>query len=366
MGLSRCLLAEDYDGTRYEIETPLTSFVDYREVRMELGIPEYVDSESFLMERGLVTLWGALRIGSFRDFAAKAESVKIPFESTPTVFFGGGAIKLLCPVANNPHSPLYRDINDIDLVTSKKQSQTFYRLLLALGDICGTRYYHFVTQTDRRFNAMRGGERLRVRAIDEILSENSLKPGILDIFTDKIELRHELDVRDALRAPDRNMYTIGVENMLLAKCLYIFDIDLDLREELTAQQLDYRVLDYPYFRSNRLLIGMEEKDIKDICAILLSHGVNERQGSLDVANIKLILERDKKLAQTFRLNLENLLRNEAFLEHLVVSHHDLETIISRIGAILSAVPALKTGWKKPWWNEDVETPEIFGRNRSIE
>lgn len=116
--LTRCLLTEDYDKTRYEIETPLTASVDYNKVRGELGVPEYVDSKSFLIERGLVTIWAAMKAGSLREVNPAAEQLKIENAPIPVLFFGEGAVKLLCQEANKSNSPLYREIDDIDLITS--------------------------------------------------------------------------------------------------------------------------------------------------------------------------------------------------------------------------------------------------------
>jgi hypothetical protein len=361
MHLTRCLLTEDYDKTRYEIETPLTSTIDYNQVRAELHIPTYVDSSSYLMERGIVTIWAAMNAGRISNLGPTAGRLKIKNEPMPVLLFGGGAVKMLCQDANLPTSPLCRDIDDIDLIASRKRAQDLYKLLLALGDICGTRYYHFVTRTDRRFNAMRAGKRYRVRAIDRILNENSLKPGTLDIFTDEIDLRHKLDVRNAFDDPEENVYTIGIENVLMAKCQYIFDVPKSAHKQFVEQGLEYRILDYRPYRSDRLLIGIEEKDIKDICSIFISHDVGEGGDSVNPDKIRRVMEKDKKFALTFRLNLESFLRNEKFLKSLGLTDSSSERITSRVADVLQAIPEVDKKWSNPWWNVDVETPQIFGK-----
>jgi len=236
-----------------------------------------------------------------------------------------------------------------------------YKLLLALGEICGTRYYHFVTRTDRRFNAMRAGKRYRVRAIDKILTEDTLKADTLDVFTEEIDLRHKVDVRNSLQDPKRFKYTIGVENVLLAKCQYIFDVPKTMQEELARYGLEYRILNYPYYRNNRLLIGIEEKDIKDICSIFIGYDVGAGEDCVDPALIRSVLERDRKFALTFRLNLENVLWNEKFLKNIGLSDSNVETVMSRVKAVLESVPTVDKKWSSPWWNVDVETPQIFGK-----
>jgi len=359
--LTRCVLTEDYDKTKYEVETPLTTHVDYSQVRSELQIPEYVDPTSYLLERGIVTMWAAMNPGTVRKLASAPEQLKIKDEPIPVLLFGGGAVKMLCPVANDRSSPLFRDIDDIDLIASRNRAQELYKLLLALGDICGTRYYHFVTRTDRRFNAMRAGKRYRVRAIDKILSEDSLKPGTLDIFTDEIDLRHKVDVRGALEDPKGHLYTIGVENVLMAKCQYICDAPKNAHKELVDQGLEYRILEYPHYRSDRLLIGIEEKDIKDICSLFVSYDIGEGRECLNPNKIRSVMDIDRKFALTFRLNLENFQRNEKLMKDIGVSQSDVERAVSRVAAVLQALPQVDKKWSNPWWNVDVETPQIFGK-----
>ena len=359
--MGKCLLTEDYDKTRYEVETPLLSRIDYKQVRADLGVPDYVEYANYLLERGLVTIWAARKAASLPGLNTITQPTKIRDEPIPVLFFGGGAVKMLCKIANDRKSPLYREIDDIDLITSRKRGQDLYKLLLVLGEVCGTRYYHFVTRTDRRFNVMRAGKRYRVRAIDKIMDENSLKPGTLDLFTDEIDLRHKVDVKAALDNPENSLYTIGPENVLLAKCQYIFDVPRSQHEDLVRYGLEYRILDYPSYKKDKLLIGIEEKDIKDICSILLSYELGEGTDCVSIMKMKELLEKDRKFALTFRLNLESLARNELLLKKFGLSSNYVERILSKVGAILVGIPTVDKKWSSPWWNVDVETPQIFGK-----
>lgn len=359
--MPRSLLTEDYDKTRYEVETPLTSKIDYDHVRKELQVPDYVDPKNFLVERGLVTVWAAQKPSRLKEFGSSEQLDKIKDEPIPVLFFGGGAVKLLSKAANDPTSPLCREIGDIDLIASKKRGQDLYKLLLTLGDVCGTRYYHFITLTDQRFNAMMVGNRYRVRAIDKILEEE-VKSGTLDILIDRIDLRHRVDVRAAFDDPESHVYTIGATNLVLAKCQYILDTPKSSYNDIKEYKLEYRILDYPPYRNDRLLIGIEEKDMKDVCSILLDHDVGEENEMVNTNVIRNVLERDKKFALTFRLNIESLLKNENHFKEIGLPNSSIETIFSRAGKVLEAVPATDKKWSNPWWNEDVETPHIFGKN----
>jgi len=361
--LARCLLTEDYDKTRYEVDTPLTSKIDCDRVRKDLEVPDYVDLNNFLMERGLVTVWATQKPSRLKEFGASPQLEKIRDEPIPVLFFGGGAVKLLSRAANDPSNPLCRDIGDIDLIASKKRGQDLYKLLLILGEVCGTRYHHFITLTDQRFNAMMVGKRYRVRAIDKVLGKDEVKSGTLDIFIDEIDLRHRVDVRNAFENPESHLYTIGATNLVLAKCQYILDTPRSSYNDILEYKLEYRILDYPPYRNDRLLIGIEEKDMKDVCSILLDHDIGEEDEMVNTNIIRNVLGRDKKFALTFRLNIESLLKNEKHFKEIGLSNGSIETIFSRANKLLEAVPTTKKKWSNPWWNEDVETPHIFGKDK---
>ena len=360
--MTRCILFQDYDGTTYELDTPLESDIDYDQITTDLDVPNYVNRSNFHIERGLVTVWAGLNAHRMEKlFPAKATQ-RLAKEPIPVLFFGGAAVRMLCPSANEPSSPFFRELNDIDLIAPQSRAQDLYKLLLALGDLCGTRYHYFVARSDRRFNAMRAGKRYRVRTVEKILEDGTVQCGVLDIFTDSVDLRHKVDVRDIFGLSKNNLYTIGVHNILLTKCQYIFDVPATAREELVRQQLNYRILNYPNYRADRLLIGIEEKDMKDLCAIFLDHETGEGENDINLNKIRRTLEKDKKFALTFRLNLENILRNETILRKIGIPSNDITRIFDRIQNVLDSIPKIEKRWSNPWWNVDVETPQIFGKS----
>jgi len=359
--LKRCILFKDYDGTTFELDTPLTSKVNYEQVRKDLEVPDYVERLSFHIERGLVTVWAGLNAPRMRELFPIAATLKPVKEPIPVLFFGGAAVRMLCPSTNQSSSPFFRELNDIDFIAPKNRAQDLYKLLLVLSDFCGTRYHYFVARSDHRFNAMRAGRRYRVRTVQKICEDGSVECGVLDIFTDAVDLRHKVDVCEMFSFLKENLYTIGVNNVLLTKCQYIFDVPAGVRSELVSQQLDYRILDYPHYRKDRLLIGIEEKDMKDVCALLLDHGIGEDKDRINLDKMRKVLERDKKFALTFRLNLESILRNETIIREIGIPSVCITQIFSRIHTILEAMPKVDKKWSNPWWNVDVETPQIFGK-----
>ena len=362
--MTRCVLFRDYDGFEYDLETPLSRKVEYERIRRDLEVPDYVHKSDFHLERGLVTVWAGMNAHRTKELFTETAAQSAAKAPIPVLFFGGAAVRMLCRSANEPSNPLFRELNDIDLIAPRSRAQDLYKLLLAMGDLCGTRYHYFVTRSDRRFNAMRAGKRYRVRTIEKILDNGGVQSGVLDIFTDSVDLRHKVDVRNIFNLPKENVYTVGLHNILLTKCQYIFDVPANAKDELVRQQLDYRILNYPHYRNDRLLMGIEEKDMKDLCALFLDHEVGTGGVDISLEKIRHILERDKKFALTFRLNLENILRNENILKEIGIPSVNISQIFSRIQNVLDSTPSVEKKWNNPWWDVDVETPQIFGKTQS--
>lgn len=363
--MGRVILFRDYTGAEFGIDTPLTCNIHLDEVKHSLNVPAFVNTESYVMEKAVLILYAASNTQKIRE----AHPTIFPkgFGSTPipALLFGGVAIRMHSPSSNNPGSPFFREPNDIDLILPKKRGSDLVNLLLKLGDIYGSRYYHFVTASDKTFNAIRGGARYRVRTIKKIAEDGTPTPGVLDIFIDSVELRHKVDVTRDFSTSAQHRHTISLANILLTKCQFIFDAPASVIPQISEAGLDYRLLNYPLLKSNRVVVGMEEKDIRDVCAILADNPVdgNEAPESVDLMRIKEVLQRDKKFALTFRLNLQNIVEKPQILKDLKISGSTVSKITDGIRRILEVVPVIDRKWETPWWNADVETPDIFGKTK---
>jgi hypothetical protein len=359
--LSKLLLLTDYDGSEYTIDTPLTSKVNLEEIKKSLNIPTFVDKESYPVERALVTIWGAAKSNKIHELYPDVEVKNLGSSPIPLLLFGGAAIRMHSQSSNQPGSPFFRKLNDVDFIVPGKRSTELIRLLIKLGDMFGTRYYHFLTTSDRGFNARRSGLRYRIRTIDRIAEDGTPIPGLLDILVDSVDMRHKVDVREDFKNPSLNSYTISLENLLLTKLQYIFDMPSSVLPSLTSANLEYRVLKYPYLKSDRIVLGMEEKDIRDVCALLMDNTVrSDETESINVSKISRVLH-DKKFALTVRLNLQNILERPQILESWNISKNMISKIQEAANEILKAVPTVDKKWDEPWWDTDVETPEIFSR-----
>jgi hypothetical protein len=342
---------------RLELELPLTSKVDFEELRKDIGVPEWVDTGYFHMKRAVAILWASQNVTKLND-ALKNSNGRIRDKPINLVLFGGGAFKMHCPSSNIIGSPLNRPVNDVDFVMESKRSGDVKKLLLSLGTVMGTQYTHFMTRLDRRWTALRGGKRILVRALDVAGPDESPRITSMDIIADKLELCHTMDLREAVGKPKENLYTIGLANLLLSKCQFITMVQASELAKLKGARQDFRVLNHEALNEGRVAIGMESKDMKDVCALLLDHEFGGGNDELSLSSLRRILERDEKLALTVRLNLQNIRRNQTLIASWGLSEDALQSIGRKLEALLSAMQEPKKKYSKPWWNTDVETPKI--------
>ena len=128
-------------------------------------------------------------------------------------------------------------------------------------------------------------------------------------------------------------------------------------ERLTEYKQEYRILPYPHYADDKVVLGMEDKDAKDVCAIFLDHPIGNGIGKISADKIREVLKKDKKLALTATLNLANLAEKQDTLRKWV-KKSEAATITDRIETLLKDLPKVDKKWDKPWWNTAVETPII--------
>jgi len=352
----KVVLYQDAYGATYEVELPLTSKVDPEEIRGKLGLPSYIDLGYFPMKNALVTVWAALNAPELHNWYPDAFEKRVSDRPIPVLMFGGAAVKIHCKHANGNGS-LARSIKDTDFIVPKKQGSSFYKLLLGMDRAFGTRYTSFRTKSDAIFIGMRHGERYRIRTINGMTEDGTPTVTVLDIFCDSINLRHKVDVREAFERYKENLYTIGLENLIISKAQFIMDFPKERLEELKKCECDYRILPYPYYASDMFVLGMEEKDVKDVCAIFLDHPIGKGSEEIDADRMRKALEKDPKLALTVTLNLQNLAEKPETLERWL-KKSDAVTVVDRIQGVLDVLPKVDKKWNKPWWDTAVETPMI--------
>ena len=304
----------------------------------------------------MVTLWASVNAPRLHELYPQAFEKRVSKESIPALLFGGAAVKILCKSANSGGS-LARAIKDTDFIVPKKQGIDFFKLLLNMHKAFGTQYKSFATANDRRFNMWRHGERYRLTTINAITEEGLPKIAVVDLFCDCIDLRHKVEVKDVFERYREKLYTIGLEHLLLSKAQFILDIPKERMEELKQCGQDYRILSYPYYAEDKIIMGMEDKDTKDVCAVFLDHEIGAGAEKIDSQKMRKILEKDKKLALTVTLNLKNLVEKSDILKRWM-SKTEVLTVTDRIQSLLKELPVIDKKLDKPWWNTAVETPII--------
>jgi hypothetical protein len=181
----------------------------------------------------------------------------------------------------------------------------------------------------------------------------------LDLFCDRINLRHKVEIKDAglFERYKENLYTVGLEGLLLSKGQFIFDMPSETAVDLKQKGQEYRVLKYQYFAKDRVIIGMEEKDLKDVAAIFLDHEIGDGNEKINVQAMRKSFGKDNKLALSVSLNIMNLVERPGILAKWL-SISEAATVTSRITALFTELPRVDKKWDKPWWDTEVETPPI--------
>ncbi len=354
----RFVLYEDLDGTNYDVSLPLTSKVDPVQFRETLAIPDYVDLNYFPMKSAMVILWASMNAPKLHEQYPDGFNKKVSDKPIPALLFGGAAVKIHCRSANGT-GKLTRGIKDTDFIVPKKQGINFFKMILGLSKAFGTMYTAFATANDRRFNMWRYGERYRLTTINGVTADGEPTITVLDLFCDRVNLRHKVEIKEIglFEHYKENLYTVGLEGLLLSKGQFIFDMPAETAEELRRKGQEYRILHYPHFAKDRIIIGMEDKDLKDVAAIFLDHDVGKGSEKIDTSVMRKAFERDNKLALSVTLNIKNLAERPEILDKWL-SKYEAQTVTSRIEALFRELPKVDKKWDKPWWNTEVETPLI--------
>jgi len=230
--------------------------------------------------------------------------------------FGGVAVKYHCPSAT--HRSLQRSYPDLDFFGRGKQGREVRKLFLDLG-----------YEPNQRFNALHGATRL--------IFEDAKNQRVVDIFLDVFRMCHTLHLGNRLTLDD---YTIPISDLLLTK-LQVVEIN--------------------------------EKDIRDLIAILNDHDVVERIASvekevIDTGYIASLCADDWGLCKTISLTLRKLLNFISKYELEPGARQILETRINKLLHAIEMVPKSfkwrlrdKVGERKLWY----DLPEIPIRTQSV-
>ena len=337
----KAMLFEDYRDN-FQIEVPLTSKVDVTRLRQELGILEYVDVQDYVMRRLVATTWAARNISLVYEQVPNDVRKNLAGKPMDIAFFGGAAFRLVCRSSNKP-GPFYRNINDLDIVTTSQRGNDLVMLLSSLSHAFGTEYYHFITTSDRFFNNAMRPKRFRIHAINGLQDGNPVA-GEMDIFADKIAMCHTIDVREEVERSSELLHTIGIEKLLLTKLQFVKKVP----KQVIDASNNYRIIEQ--FDADSVVIGLEDKDFLDVSSAFYDHDVGEAMGQIRTQTTYNVLKKDAGLCKTVSLNLQNVLNN---IGRLNLPPAYVSVIEDRIRRLMKELPEAKTkflgGLKKQWW-----------------
>jgi len=185
---------------------------------------------------------------------------------------GGTAFGIRCPSAK--HRAVARTYPDIDLVGLKKQSRTLRKFFTSMG-----------YEDNKMFNALRGSTRL--------MFFDMPNKRRIDIFLDYFDMCHKIELRDRL--------SIDPKTLSLA--------------DLLATKLQ--------------VVKTNEKDIKDMVALLLDHDVasSDEPEKVNGMRIAKLCGEDWGIYKTFTIVLAKIL---VVLEQLELSPDERKLVRDRV------------------------------------
>ncbi|MFL5627009.1 MAG: hypothetical protein ACJ788_15615 [Ktedonobacteraceae bacterium] len=205
-------------------------------------------------------------------------------EGFPLRLLGGLAVYFQCPSAKSDQR-LTRPYKDMDFATLSKWSSKTRSLFTTLG-----------YTANKNFNALHGHQRL--------LFWDPKHERQVDIFIDRMQMCHSLDLRSRLHIDNR---TLSLSDLLISK-LQIVEIN--------------------------------EKDITDIITLFQDHDVKDSEQAIDLTYISSLTSSDWGLHKTLILNLEKM---KVFgLEHKYPAQ--VMERIDRLIAAMEGVPK-SIAWK---------------------
>jgi hypothetical protein len=215
---------------------------------------------------------------------------------------GGVGIALRCPSALQP--PLSRPYADLDAVVRAKQSRAVLQLLSQLGYV-----------PDEQFNAIHGGERL--------LAADPLHGRQFDVFYERIQLCHKIDLRGRLEVPGA---ALAASDLLLMK-LQVFEAT--------------------------------HKDLTDICALAADHPFGQDPDGVDLDYLVALVAEDWGLWRTTTMVARRAIEFARDLHGFVPAERAIERLSTYVRAADAAPKSRawrlrdRVGDRKRWY----ELPE---------
>jgi hypothetical protein len=328
------VIVDPFTQDKLPLRLPLAFETAPEESKRALGLPDFVDVSDPVMAHAVGVLRGM--------------SVDLPGHDI--ALLGGVAFRFRSPSSNSTSSGLRRPLHDIDLSCHHSDVKKVHTALLALGKRHGSALSIVETHADRMFNALMGGRRLRLHNINEVVDGRCVL-GTIDLLADEFKFCHNMDLKADISLAPKDGHTLALSTLLLSKLQFIQSIPAD-----HGAQVPGRVLGP--FGKREVLIGPEDKDVKDILALLMDRSMGENLGEISLTKFVDPLTTDWGFWTTVRLNLDHLSKSPLFGALPPGPREMVRTKVEALRAATDKVqPKRRFGFlSREWW----EPVESFG------
>jgi hypothetical protein len=328
------VIVDPFTQEKLPLRLPLTFQTDPAEARKSLGLPEYVDTTDPVMAHAVGVLHALTQDLPGRDLA----------------LLGGVAYRFQSSSSNSSTSGLRRSLHDIDLCCHHADAKKLHTALLALGQGHGSALTIVETHADRMFNALMGGRRLRLHNVNQVVDGRCVL-GTIDVLADEFRFCHNLDLKDDISQAPKNHHTLSASTLLLTKLQFIQSIPAEHQAQVPGRVLGP-------FGKKELIIGPEDKDVRDILALLIDHDLGTQPGAISPARFIEPLASDWGFWTTVRLNLDHLGKSPLFNALPTDLQPAVQRKIETLRAATATVqPKRRFGFlQREWW----EPVESFG------
>ncbi len=288
MGDTVDVVVDPFTQEKLPLRLPLEFQTAPEESRKALGLGDYVDLSDPVMARAVGVLHGLTQDLPGHDFA----------------LLGGVAFRFRAPSSNAPATGLRRPLHDIDLSCHHADAKKVHTALLALGGRHGSALSVVETHADRMFNALMGGRRMRLHNVTDVADGRAVL-GTIDLLADEFRFCHNMDLKADISQAPKDGHTLALSTLMLSKLQFIQSIPADHKDQVAGRVLGP-------FGKRELVIGPEDKDTKDLLALLLDHPVGEAPGQISAQRLVQPLTSDWGFWTTVRMNLDHLPKSPLF------------------------------------------------------
>jgi hypothetical protein len=328
------VVVDPFTQEKLPLHLPLAFQTEPEASRRALGLPEYVDVSDSVMAHAVGVLHAMSQDLPGHDIA----------------LLGGVAFRFRSPSSNSNTSGLRRPLHDIDLSCHHADVKKVHSALLGLGLRHGSALSIVETHADRMFNALMGGRRLRLHNVNEVVGGRCVL-GTIDLLADEFKFCHNMDLKADISQAPKDGHTLPLSTLLLTKLQFIQSIPARDSGQVTGRILGP-------FGKREVVIGPEDKDVKDILALLMDRSLGDNFGEISPTAFVGPLSSDWGFWTTVRMNLDHIAKSPLFEQ---LPPESRETVRSKVETLRAATekvqPKRRFGFlSREWW----EPVESFG------